>query len=157
MASCSIFECIHACLMHSCAAVIPVEHPLESMNSCCLHDFYSGAYWSFHNTAYYGVSFHVWMQAMLIWAANQDSASELDIRALGKTVSREAAALVMEASNESAAARRLVTQMSATLAQSMPSMALLQLFLELVEIPSVKQVRCRHPTMQADTCWAADQ
>lgn len=94
---------------------------------------------------------------MLIWAANQDSAPGMDIRALGQTVSREAAALVMEASNESAAARRLVTQMSATLAQSTPSMALLQLFLELVEIPSVKQVRARHPTMKADICWAADK
>jgi len=127
------------------------------MNSSCLNHFYPGTYWSFHNTACYGVTCHVWVQAMLIWAANQDSVSELDIRALGKTVSKEAAALVTEASNESAAARRLVTQMSATLAQSTPSMALLQLFLELVEIPSVKQVQSRHPTMQANIYWAADE
>ena len=82
---------------------------------------------------------------MVIWAANQDSIAEVDSAALGKAVSREAAALLLEASNENAAARRLVAQMSATLAQSLPSMALLHLFLDLIEIPSVKQV-CACPS-----------
>ena len=86
----------------------------------------------------------MWAQAMVIWAANQDSIAELDSSAMGKAVSREAAALLLEASNENAAARRLVAQMNATLAQSLPSMALLQLFLDLIEIPSVKQV-CAYP------------
>ncbi len=81
------------------------------------------------------------VQAMVIWAANQDGISEMDSSAMGKAVSREAAALLMEASNEGAAARRLVAQMGATLAQRLPSMALLRLFLDLIEIPSVKQVR----------------
>ena len=83
----------------------------------------------------------VCVQAMVIWAANQEGMSEMDCSAMGKAVSREAAALILEASNEGAAARRLVAQMGATLAQRLPSMALLQLFLDLIEIPSVKQVR----------------
>ena len=84
----------------------------------------------------------IFTQAMVIWAANQDGISATDSSAMGRAVSREAAALVLEASSESAAARRLVAQMGATLAQRLPSMALLQLFLALLEIPSVKQVRC---------------
>lgn len=83
----------------------------------------------------------IWMQAVVIWAANQDGITDVDSAAMGKAVSREAAALVLEASNEGAAARRLVVQMGATLAQRLPSLALLRLFLDLVEIPSVKQAR----------------
>ena len=65
-------------------------------------------------------------------------------------VSAEAAALVLAASDETAAARRAVVQICAMLAGSTPSMALLQLLLNLVEIPSIKQV-----SFQLSTC--ADQ
>ena len=61
-------------------------------------------------------------------------------------VSAEAAALVLAASDETAAARRAVTQICAMLAGTMPTMALLQLLLDLVEIPSVKQVLYRLST-----------
>jgi len=43
----SFNACMHAC-MHSSAALIPVEHPLESMSSSCLKHFYPGTYWFFH-------------------------------------------------------------------------------------------------------------
>ena len=77
---------------------------------------------------------------MVVWAANQDGVSALPNLALEKAISREAASLLLEASNISSAARRLVAQMCAMLAGSMPSMALLRLFLDLIEIPNVKQV-----------------
>ena len=83
---------------------------------------------------------HATAQVMIIWAANQDSTPAMRSAASEAAVSAEAAALVLSASDETAAARRAVAQICAVLAGSTPNMALLQLLLDLVEIPFIKQV-----------------
>ncbi len=81
------------------------------------------------------------MQAIIIWAARQDRASPTNGPALHRQASKEAVHLIRQASDPKGAARRLVAQIAAMLAHSAPSMALLQLLLDLVEIPCVKQVQ----------------
>ena len=83
---------------------------------------------------------HLPTQVIVIWAANQDSTPAMRSAASEAAVSAEAAALVLSASDEAAAARRVVAQICAMLAGSTPNMALLQLLLDLVDIPSIKQV-----------------
>ena len=83
---------------------------------------------------------HLSAQVITIWAAAQGSIPAMRSAASEAALSAEAAALVLSASDETAAARRMVSQICAMLAGTTPSMALLQLLLNLVEIPSIKQV-----------------
>ena len=86
------------------------------------------------------ISGHLSAQVITIWAANQGSIPAMRSAASEAALCAEAAALVLSASDETAAARRMVSRICAMLAGSTPSMVLLQLLLNLVEIPSIKQV-----------------
>ena len=94
---------------------------------------------------------HLPAQVMVIWAANQDSTLATRSAVSEAAISAEAAALVLAASDETAAARRVIAQICAMLAGTTPSMALLQLLLDLVEIPSIKQV-LYHMSVCVDQC-----
>ena len=124
-----------------CAIRAALSATQQCSAGCVCHQLADGASAGALSFEHHSLIDCIWVQAVVVWAAHQDGITEVDTSAMGKAVSREAAALVLEASNGGAAARRLVAQMGATLAQRLPSMALLRLFLDLVEIPSVKQVR----------------